>query len=228
MPPDEVVRRLQPPITVDAQLEQLMFRGCPQEDEHGVRVFEAVTSMDLPTSIVVDLPLLWREPYAECGYAPLEAWFERTLDRLIGLRDGPAVRTFIERMPPDISPHMREALWQASTTLYDEGESRDVVAISAVRSSDPAERVALTIAALRDRPISGTFISGEIATLVWEHQELLLHVLAESAATMPDQRLRVVLGLLSDYVGTGRIPQDSPGLAVLRANLRGRRGFSLE
>lgn len=226
--PSEVVGHIQRSGTTVAVIQDLLFEGCPQDDEEGRAMFEAVSNADLPSSAVAELSGRWAAPFAECGYAPLELWYQEALRSLFDSGDPSAVMTFVQSLPASLPDPLREELWRGRAMEYPGGFLGDFIASKAVRGSTPSQSVDLTVSAFRDRRLSRQWIYREAGRLMREQPDAYLRSVAQAAGGFNDERLEDVLRSILASVQSGRIPEDAGGLEALRQSVRNRDGLPAE
>lgn len=200
------------------------FTACPQDDPNGRAVFEAVAGASISTVALRELSLRWSRPFRDCGYQPLEMWYQDALAQIVESADHASAFQFLSSLPPDINEQMRQILWRAVESGRFSAEVAGSFASSAVRATDSDYWINRTIAAFQDRRVPDAWVETETSVLLREHADAFLPALGQASGTLSDRRLTQVLSVVGAAVGRGVVTPSFSGLDALRAEASTRSG----
>lgn len=199
------------------------FQGCPQSDDLGRTVFNAVRQVQLPGYGMISLmrALMW-DTYPDCDYAPLNEWVAQAFEDLRARGDAGPAQSFARGLGPLIDDDLQEALLRAAEdTAFAPGGTRRVFADAALRFRPEERQIAEAIAAFQ-RNIPAQSKVERTYYLSRHFGAAFFQAMAQAAPRFSDRDLFRVVSAIGVDVSDGRVSPDAAGLDELRAQVSSR------
>jgi hypothetical protein len=203
-------------------LYETRFVGCPQTDEHGRAVFEAITSLDLGADAIFQLSEMWKDSLVDCDYPPLWSLFEFALGRVLATDDSAAALSFVRNLPPDPSDAMRATLWRFAESRVYGSNGTGQLTWAALKDTNGAERVARTIEAMRSRDVPPSAFRDPSLALLRDHPSIFIPSLVQASPQISYDVLANALSAVEESLARGVISPSVRGFGDLRGLIRSR------
>jgi len=201
------------------------FAGCPQRDPTGAAVLDLMASQaDLSDAIVSGLVRLWSDEFHVCDYEPLDAWYFRAVDDLLG-RGGLFAQLALDNLPPspraDLDARLRAFVMDPSGAPRTRSDVGNLV-LDRLTATDQRDAF-LTFAGSEGLP--GEWISSWSGYFTRVEGSRYVVELALRAGSIDDDTLGAAIGTVLTGVSLGTLPATDPSMLALAHAVAGRPGL---
>jgi len=197
------------------------FAGCPQDDDVGRNLLDLVSASGANETITASLIVVWIDEFADCGYAPLNAWILSAIGDLASL-NGHGLGRAILGLPPVLDSALADRLQQLASDPGTPTYARNEVADALLSRLAPEAASATFVEVLASPGLNEDFVALWSANFIQLLGGDFLSSLSAAAGPIDDATLSTVLGVTLTVLGSGGLSFDDPAVGDLIQALEGR------
>lgn len=223
--PSQLVLAIEKQGHADNLLGQLLFEGCPQDDQRGQMILDLMGGSALSPRASVAIAYTWTPALIECGHPPLEDWFKAAMRQVLASDHPGDFRIVLNRLGQHAPESLRLDLWHHLEEVEGWSLLETQLAATAIADASPHEWVRRGVEAFAGRTAPNRWISDAASQLLREHPTILIRTLTQRLDEIPDDRLLVVLDVIRQHRNSGVLGEQAPGINPLRWAVRARPGI---